>query len=204
MEQGGNMQSKMTIEYLPVKQLHEYSRNAKKHPKEQIEYIANSIREFGFRQPLVIDKDSVLVIGHGRLLAARKLRIDTVPCVRADDLTDEQIKALRLADNKTNESEWDFELLDLELDGIADIDMAEYGFDIDDISPDDFGDEFSLPDGDKPEICTMTFTLHQEQKSLIEYAMSLVEDNVVETFGNTNKNGNALYEVIREWAEQRK
>lgn len=118
----------LKIEYLPVGSLKPYEKNAKKHPAEQIEHIANSIREFGFRQPLVIDKDNVLVIGHGRLLAAKKLGLDTVPCVRADDLTEEQIKALRLADNKTNESEWDFSLLDGELDDIFDIDMEQFGF----------------------------------------------------------------------------
>ena len=118
----------LKIEYLPVGSLKPYEKNAKKHPAEQVEHIANSIREFGFRQPLVIDKDNVLVIGHGRLLAAKKLGLDTVPCVRADDLTDEQIKALRLADNKTNESEWDFDLLDGELDDIFDIDMEQFGF----------------------------------------------------------------------------
>ena len=63
----------LRIEYLPVDALKPYSRNAKKHPDEQVEHIANSIREFGFRQPLVIDRDGVLVIGHGRLLAAKKL-----------------------------------------------------------------------------------------------------------------------------------
>lgn len=147
------MQSKMTIEYLPVKQLHEYSKNAKKHPADQVEHIANSIREFGFRQPLVIDKDNVLVIGHGRLLAAKKLGLDTVPCVRADDLTDEQIKALRLADNKTNESEWDFGLLDGELDDIFDIDMERFGFDPqdkDEVIEDDFDPE--LPEEPKAKI----------------------------------------------------
>ena len=118
----------LKIEYLPVGGLKPYEKNAKKHPAEQVEHIANSIREFGFRQPLVIDKDNVLVIGHGRLLAAKKLGLDTVPCVRADDLTDEQIKALRLADNKTNESEWDFDLLGGELDDIFDIDMDQFGF----------------------------------------------------------------------------
>ena len=118
----------LKIEYLPVGSLKPYEKNAKKHPAEQVEHIANSIREFGFRQPLVIDKDNVLVIGHGRLLAAKKLGLDTVPCVRADDLTDEQIKALRLADNKTNESEWDFDLLGGELDDIFDIDMEQFGF----------------------------------------------------------------------------
>lgn len=123
--------AEMKIEYLPVDGLRPYERNAKKHPQEQVEHIANSIREFGFRQPLVIDKDGVLVIGHGRLLAAKKLGMTEVPCVRADDLTDEQIKALRLADNKTNESEWDFSLLDAELDEILNIDMSEFGFDLD-------------------------------------------------------------------------
>jgi ABC-type sulfate transport system substrate-binding protein len=102
-------------------------------------------------------------------------------------------------------SDFDLDVLSAELDSILDIDMSDFGFDLgEDFSPDDFGEDFSLPDGEKPEMCTMSFTLHAEQKSLIEYAMSLVADDVKETFGNTNKNGNALYEVVRQWAEQRK
>lgn len=126
------MANELKIEYLPVSVLKPYEKNAKKHPDDQVEHIANSIREFGFRQPLVIDKENVLVIGHGRLLAAKKLGLDSVPCVCADDLTDEQIKALRLADNKTNESEWDFDLLGGELDDIFDIDMEQFGFELED------------------------------------------------------------------------
>ena len=118
----------MKIEHLPVSAITPYERNAKKHPADQVAHIANSIREFGFRQPLVVDKDNVLVIGHGRLLAAKKLGMTEVPCVRADDLTDEQIKALRLADNKTNESEWDEDFLKIELGEIPDIDMTNFGF----------------------------------------------------------------------------
>ena len=126
----------LRIEYLPLDALKPYSRNAKKHPDEQVEHIANSIREFGFRQPLVIDRDGVLVIGHGRLLAAKKLGLKTVPCVRADDLTDEQVKALRLADNKTNESGWDFAALEEELNELeAEFDMADFGFDLGDEGP---------------------------------------------------------------------
>ena len=120
----------MNIQQIPINDLKPYPQNAKKHPSEQVEHIANSIREFGFQQPIVVDKDNVVVIGHGRLLAAKKLNMDSVPCVRADDLTDEQIKALRLADNKTNESEWDFDLLDMELSDIE-IDMEQFGFDLD-------------------------------------------------------------------------
>ena len=118
------------IEYMPVDALIPYERNAKRHPDEQVEHIANSIREFGFRQPIVVDADNVVVIGHGRLLAAQKLGLETVPVVRADDLSEAQIKALRLADNKTNESGWDFTALDEELEKLADdFDMEDFGFD---------------------------------------------------------------------------
>lgn len=119
----------MEIVYLSPHDLTPYRKNAKKHPDDQVEHIANSIREFGFRQPIVVDADNVVVIGHGRLLAAEKLGLDTVPVVRADDLSEEQIKALRLADNKTNESEWDLTELYDELAGLAlDFDMSDFGF----------------------------------------------------------------------------
>ena len=113
----------MNVIQMRVQEITPYERNAKKHPEEQVEHIANSIREFGWQQPLVVDKDNVLVIGHGRLMAAKKLGLEQVPVVRADTLTEEQIAALRLADNKTNESAWDVDLLDLELEGIDEIDM---------------------------------------------------------------------------------
>lgn len=125
----------MNIIYMAPGDITPYGQNAKKHPEEQVEHIANSIKEFGFRQPLVIDKDGVLIIGHGRLLAAKKLGLETVPVVKADDLTEEQVKALRLADNKTNESEWDLELLDAELAEIFDFDMSEFGFDMEQEEP---------------------------------------------------------------------
>lgn len=169
-----------------------------------VEAVAESIREFGFQQPLVLDKDKVVIVGHTRLKAAKSLGLKTVPCIIADDLTEEQVKAYRLADNKVGElAIWDFELLDMELNEIENINMELFGFD-EIVSADDFGDEFSLPDGEKNPICQMTFTLHENQKSLIEYAISQVENDIEETFGNQNKNGNALYEVIRQWAERKK
>lgn len=170
------------------------------------EYVANSIRQFGFKVPIVIDKNNVIVCGHTRYLAAHKLNMKTVPCIVADDLTDEQIKAYRLADNKVAEkATWDFNLLDEELGELfaVDINMEDFGFDPL-ISDTDFGTDFSLPDGGKNEICQMTLTLHEKQKELIEYCMTLVQDQISETFGNTNKNGNSVYEVVRQWAEQRK
>ena len=160
--------------------------------------------EIGFKVPIVVDKDGVIVAGHTRTKAARLLGLETVPCIVADDLSEEQVKAFRLADNKVSEfAEWDFSKLEEELALIDGIEMGMFGFD-ESVSPDDFGDDFSLPDGDKSEICQMTFTLHNRQAELIKYAMSIAEDYVCETFGNENKNGNALYEVVRQWAEQRK
>ena len=119
----------MEVVYLSPGDLKPYAKNAKKHPDDQVEHIANSIREFGFRQPIVVDENNVVVIGHGRLLAAQKLGLEQVPVVRADDLTEAQINALRLADNKTNESEWDLLTLDAELADLSlDFDMADFGF----------------------------------------------------------------------------
>lgn len=188
-----------------ISEIRPYEKNAKKHDKKQIANVAESIKQYGFVQPVVIDRDGVIVIGHCRVDAAKKLGMKTVPCVCVDDLTPEQVNALRLVDNKSNESEWDMDLLAEEL-GEVDLSAFDlnFGFGEEDYSPDDFEDDFSLPDGGKSEICQMTFTLHDRQKELIEYAISLVADGCSETFGNTNKNGNALYEVVKQWAEQRK
>lgn len=197
----------MDVKNIAVKDLIPYERNTKKHDKTQINNVAESIKQYGFVQPIVIDKDNVVVIGHCRLIAAKQLKMKEVPCVCVEDLTEEQVKALRIVDNKSNESPWDFDILP---DQLAELDFSGFDFDFgledegEDYSPDEFCDDFTLPDGDKPEICQMTFTLHERQKELIEYAISVVKDNVTETFGNTNGNGNALYEVVKQWAELKK
>lgn len=170
---------------------------------EAVKYVAESIKEFGFKVPIVIDKHNVIVAGHTRWKAAKSLNIDEVPCIVADDLTDEQIKAYRLADNKVAEfAEWDFNMLNLELDDLLDFDMSSLGFDIDEVV-DEFGTEFDLPDGDKSELEQITFTLHHEQAELIRYSIGQI-DECSETFGNTNKNGNAIYELVKQWAELKK
>jgi len=118
-----------------------YENNTKTHPPEQVDRIAESIKRFGWWQPIVADRNNVVIIGHGRLLAAKQLMLDTVPVVYADTLTDDQIQALRIADNKTNESPWDFAKLEEELAAlsIAGVDMAAFGFD--DIAGDDLRTE---------------------------------------------------------------
>ena len=194
----------MDIKMMRLGDLRPYEKNPRKND-EAVKYVQESIKEFGFKVPIVIDRDFVIVAGHTRYKAAKKLDLKEVPCIVADDLTDEQIKAFRLADNKVAEkAEWDFNILSAELDELFDFDMTAFGFEDDAISSDEFSDEFTLADGDKPEICQITLTLHQKQKELIEYAMHVCMDCVVETYGNTNKNGNAIYEVVRQWAEQRK
>lgn len=125
------------VEFVNISDIKMYSNNAKKHDDEQINRIAKSIKEFGFRQNLVIEDNGTIVIGHGRFLAAKKLGLTELPCIRVSNLTDEQIKALRLADNKVAESDWDFELLGAELDEILNIDMSEFGFDLNDEDPKD-------------------------------------------------------------------
>lgn len=103
-----------------------YAANAKKHDKRQINNVAESIKQYGFVQPIVIDRDGVIVIGHCRALAAKKLGMQEVPCVCVDDLTPEQVNALRLVDNKSNESDWDYDLLADEIPGL---DLSAFDFD---------------------------------------------------------------------------
>ncbi len=118
----------MKIINLKIDVLKPYDKNPRKN-KEAVKYVAESIKEFGFKQPIVIDKNNVIVCGHTRLLAAKQLGLKEVPCILADDLTEEQINAYRLVDNKTNEfAEWDYELLNEELFNLPSLDMELFGF----------------------------------------------------------------------------
>lgn len=116
----------MDIKNIAVKDLIPYEKNTKKHDDVQINNVAESIKQYGFVQPIVIDKNNVVVIGHCRLLAAKKLKMAEVPCVCVDDLTEEQVKALRIVDNKSNESPWDFDFL---ADELAEINLDAFNFD---------------------------------------------------------------------------
>lgn len=116
----------MNIVNLKIKDLKPYSKNAKKHDDVQIGNVAESIKQFGMVQPIVVDKDNVVIIGHCRLEACKKLKYKEVPCVKADELSEEQVAKLRLLDNKLNESDWDFDLLGEEL---FDLDMSDFELD---------------------------------------------------------------------------
>ena len=123
-----------------------YAGNAKKHDSTQIANVAESIRQFGFVQPIVIDRDGVIVIGHCRALAAKKLGMNEVPCVCVDDLTPEQVNALRIVDNKSNESPWDFDILP---DELAELDLSDFDFDF---GIEDEKEETEIVEDEAPEV----------------------------------------------------
>ena len=120
----------MQIKEIPISQLKMYENNPRNN-ESAVDEVAASIQEFGFKVPMVIDKDNVIVCGHTRYKACLKLGIKSVPCVIADDLSPEQIKAFRLADNKTAElATWDWDMLQEELAAIENIDMTDFGFEV--------------------------------------------------------------------------
>jgi hypothetical protein len=126
--------SKLAVEYVETTELIPYARNAKRHRDEQVALIAGSIREFGFNAPIAVrGKPPTIVAGHGRVLAARKLGIEKLPCVRLDHLTDIQMRAYIIADNKLSEigGGWDEEMLRLEMEELAaaHVDPASLGID---------------------------------------------------------------------------
>lgn len=142
----------MEIVNIAVDKLVPYENNPRNNT-EAIQYVANSIKEFGFKVLLVIDSDNVVICGHTRLLAAKQLGLKDVPCVIADDLTDEQIKAFRLADNKVGEiATWDLSALVDELKDINFLDMEDFGFlNADDLRTDFFDEQEAQQDkDDKP------------------------------------------------------
>jgi len=189
----------MKIIELATNELIPYENNPRKND-QAVDAVAASIKDFGFKVPIVIDRNGVIIAGHTRLKAARKLGLDKVPAIMADDLTDEQVRAFRLADNKVGElSGWKFDKLEKELAEIT-VDMRRFGFEDEEEAPEEIVEQ----DGKSSDIVTLSFQLHEKQKKLVEWAMGEVADEITETFGNTNKNGNAIYEVVRQWAASRK
>lgn len=161
---------KLKIVYKKLSDLTPYENNPRLNDGA-VDAVAKSIEEFGFKVPIVIDKDGVIVAGHTRLKAAKQLAIDEVPCIIADDLSDEELKAFRLADNKVSElAEWDFEKLEAELTDI-DFDMSDFGFDFNTI--DEENDKFDDADTEYHDINDKTiiaieFDTEQELESAFQ------------------------------------
>lgn len=138
----------MKVIDIDINLLKEYKNNPRNNDGA-VDAVAESIKQFGFKVPIVIDRDNVIVAGHTRLKAARNIGLEKVPCIVADDLTPEQIKAYRLVDNKTAElAEWDFSALEIELAELeSDFDMSAFGFDIS-----DFEDIHEITEDEAPEV----------------------------------------------------
>lgn len=134
----------MQIVTLNVNDIRPYHKNAKLHTGDQIQHLMNSIKEYGFSVPIAVNgKDNVIVYGHGRWLAAKKLGMQEVPCIRLDCLTAEQLKAYRLADNSTSMmTGFDFDKLDAEINSLLGFDKSLFGFGF---SPKDSDDDFGFP-----------------------------------------------------------
>ncbi len=139
------MKDDQRIVMMKVADIIPYENNPRKNDSA-VDPVANSIKAFGFKQPIVVDKENVVIVGHTRLKAAEKLGLTEVPVIVASDLSEEQAKAYRLADNKSGElAVWDFEALDLELSGLEDFefDMSDFGFEsFGNSSADEYIDDF--------------------------------------------------------------
>lgn len=132
----------MQIQYMKLGDIRPYERNPR-HNDDAVDGVANSIKAFGFKVPIVVDKNGIIIAGHTRYKAAKRLGMKEVPCIQADDLTPEQVKAFRLADNKVAEkADWDFEALDAELSDIDELDMTQFGFELPEDEPEVSEDEY--------------------------------------------------------------
>lgn len=201
----------MNIEMIEVSELHGFENNPRKHSPEQIEIIANSIDKFGFNNPILIDDEKMIIAGHGRLEASKKLNLEKVPVIRLSHLSNEEKKAFIIAENKSFEQgEWDDQALVLliqELEESELFDSEAFGFTAKEmealnslIESEDFPD---LPDGDKEPFQQMTFTLHDDQAEIVKEAIDLSKSfgEFVDSI-NENSNGNAFARICETFITQ--
>ena len=189
------------IEQVATADLIPYARNARTHSESQVAQIAGSIQEFGFTNPVLIDSDNGIIAGHGRVMAAQKLGLQSVPCIRLGYLTDAQKRAYILADNRIAlSSGWDDAMLEVELAELHadEYDLGLLGFDADELSKlmgynAAVVDPPELAEGDREPFRQMTFTVHDSQFEAIEAALKKAKEaGGGKSDVNENSNGNAL------------
>jgi hypothetical protein len=197
------------MQIVPITQVVPNTSNPRIIKDDKFKKLVKSIKEFPEMlnlRPIVVDKDMVVLGGNMRLKACQAAGLTEVPIIVADQLTPEQQAEFIIKDN-VGFGEWDWDILANEWDAAL---MTDWGLDIGgfDLKAEDFNEEFSLPDGDKSPFQQMTFTLADEQAEQIKNAIADIKATddykYCETFGNENSNGNALYLIIMQWAEQRK
>ena len=196
----------MTIKSVSLNDIKPYENNPRIN-ESAVDKVVNSIDEFGFQNPIIVDKNGVIIAGHTRYKAAQKLDLKEVPVIVAENLTEEQAKAYRLADNKTGEfAGWGENKLNAELfELMNNFRLEDFGFDIPDINADEFGTDFDLPDGETPETRTITLSLSEKQFQIATSVIEYIEENdlIKHDLGNHNKKSNALFEAVYLWAEQK-
>jgi hypothetical protein len=198
----------MNIQVVKITDIKPNPNNPRVIKDDKFKKLVASIREFPKMlelRPIVVNADMVVLGGNMRLKALQELKLKEAPIIKIDDLTEEQQKEFIIKDN-VGFGEWDWEQLANEWD-VQDLD--KWSLDIPKIiDPEQFGDEFTLADGDKAPFQQITFTLADEQAIQIQNAIADIkisnEYKYMETMGNENSNGNALYLIIMQWAEQKK
>jgi ParB family transcriptional regulator, chromosome partitioning protein len=201
----------MKIEIADINSIKPYENNPRKLSEQAIEKVAMSLKEYGFRQPIVVDKDRIIVVGHTRFRASKKLGFKEVPITIADNLTPEQINGYRIADNRTSqESEWDFQPLQKELSDLADLNfnLELTGFndsELDNYITFENDVDIDLPDipnEDKKPFQQITFTLHNTQFDIVKNAIDYIKKQNIDDTINDNRNGNAITEICKLFYEK--
>jgi len=199
----------MNIQVVKIKDIKSNPNNPRVIKDDKFHKLCESIKAFPKMlelRPIVVNDDMVVLGGNMRLKALKHLGLTEAPVIKASELTEDQQRQFIIKDN-AGFGEWDWNILANEWDVQE---LEQWGIDIPgfDINSDELGEEFSLADGDKAPFQQMTFTLADEQAEQIQNAISDIkltdEYKYAETFGNENSNGNALYLIIMQWAEQRK
>lgn len=174
--------NQLKITYTPVEDIKPYRHNAKIHSNEQIEQIRNSIEQFGFNDPIAIDEDNVIIEGHGRLLAAKEMGLETVPTIKIEGLTDQQKKAYILAHNQlTMNTGFDLDVLSDELERITDFNMDDFGVNLQDLSFIDTLLENEFGPGESIKTFTISLPIPTEHKDEVnKYIRENGKDRLIE------------------------
>jgi len=198
----------MKTEHIDISQVKANPNNPRVIKDEAFRKLVASIKEFPEMleiRPIVVNADMIVLGGNMRLRACKEAGMKKIPIIKAEDLTEEQQRQFIIKDNVSG-GEWDWEILANEWDPVE---LSEWGLDVPgiELDPDALSDEFALPDGDKEPFQQMTFTLADEQAEVVKQAIADMKQTdrykYGETFANENGNGNALYFIIEQWAEQR-
>jgi site-specific DNA-methyltransferase (adenine-specific) len=197
----------MEIKNVKITKLKGYHQNNKRHPQEQIDELKKSLTAYGFIQPIVVDKENVVIIGHGRLEAAKQLAYTEVPAVQLDQLTEEQVRRLRLLDNRLSDlGEYDIDNIMFELDDLNDPELNAL---FKDLIPDEELPEEEEGSGDhdeKPEktLEDLVIVVTQPQRAAIETALEEAKKIPYSDAENNNPNGNALYVMAAHFITKQK